>query len=128
MAESSSIGDWFNNVWERILDVGSALIKAGIDLLPIPSPSEPSPTVPPPSGTGGGGGGTTTSPGSGSGSPTGGNGYFTDTIRLLKNLGKRDTWFRVGLVFLGIVLVVIALRMMVLGKSPIEQVMDDIGV
>lgn len=126
MTTLSDIGDWFNSAWERIFDFGSELIKAGIDLLPLPSPSAPSPTVPPPSGTGDGGG-TTTGPGSGGGSSSGGS-YFSDTIALFRNLTKRETWFRVGLVLLGVVLVVIALRMMILGKSPVQQVMDDIGV
>ena len=125
MSLLSDIGNWFGSAWDRIFDVGSKLISAGISLLPLPPSSEPSPT------NNGGGNGTPTNPGGGGSIPGNGGtsgGYFTDTISFLTNLTKRETWLRVGLVLLGILLCFIALRMMVVGKSPIQQVMDDIGV
>lgn len=122
MSLLSDIGSWLNGAWERIFDVGSKLIQAGISVLPLPSSPVPSPA-----GNSGGGSG-----GSSGGSPAPGGpstgGYFSDTISFLQSLTEKTTWLRVGLVLLGIVLVVIALRMMILGKSPIQQVMDDIGV
>lgn len=129
MSLASDIGNWLNNAWDRIFDVGSRLIEAGIDLLPLPPSSVPSPTAP-----NGGSGGSTPGPGSGSGPSTGGTsggssgGYFTDTVSFLRSLGEKETWIRVGLVVLGIALILVALRMMVVGRGPIREIMDDIGV
>ena len=129
MSLASDIGNWFNNAWERIFDVGSRLIEVGIDLLPLPPSSEPSPTP-----TNGGSGGSSPGPGSGTGPSTGGSsggssgGYFTDTVGFLRSLGQSETWVRVGLVVLGIVLVLVGLRMMIVGRGPIQEIMDEIGV
>lgn len=128
MSLASDIGNWLNNAWERIFDVGSRLIESGINLLPIPPSSEPSPT------SNGGSGGSSPGPGSGTGSSTGGTSggssgtYFGNTITFLKSLSEKETWLRVGLVILGTALILVALRMMIVGRGPIKEIMDDIGV
>lgn len=128
MATLADIGEWFDNVWQKLRPAAGNLVKnlsqAGSQLVTNIGLTPPNPSSPPAPGSGGNGGTSTGSP-SGGGSAAA---LFTEPVRFLGNLSKEETWKRVGIVFLGILLIFIATLILLREESPIAQAMRDIGV
>lgn len=135
MATLADIGEWFDNVWKKLAPAAGNLVKnlsqAGSQFVTNIGSTPSNPSVPPAPGTGGNGGTSTGSPSGGGSSSNGGGSsaaFFTEPIKFLGNLTKEETWKRVGIVFLGILLIFVATLMLLRQESPIAQAMRDIGV
>jgi hypothetical protein len=118
----STIADWLRKAVTKVVDTGKTIVES----LPFLSPSPPSPA------NGGTGGGTSTpgNPGSGSSGGSALGTMFTETVDFLVNLTKKETWTRVGIVILGILLVVVAVRRMIRtsqSSGRISRILDQTG-
>ena len=119
---ASTVANWLKAGWEKVVDVGSTLISAGLSALPVPQPS-----TPPPSSNGSGGGS------SSGGTPTTGGGFsdlFTQPVEFLRNITKESTWVRVGFVLLGILLIVVAIRWLIRANSSagrVDRILREVG-
>ena len=127
MADFSTIfdkvADWLKGAFKKVVDVGGGLISAGLGALPLPLPSSP-----PPANDGSGGGSTT-----GGTPPTSGGGFsdvFTQPVEFLRNLTEKETWVRVGIVLVGILLIILATRTMIRANSSagrVDRILKDVG-
>lgn len=128
MATLADIGKWFDNVWKKFSPAAGNLVsnlsQAGSQLLTNIGLTPPNPSSPTAPGPGGTGGASTGSP-SGGGSPSR---FFTEPIKFLGNISREDTWKRVGIVLLGIMLIFVAVMILLRQEGPIAQTMHDIGV
>lgn len=117
------VAEWFKGVFKKAVDVGGGLISAGLGALPIPQPSSP-----PPANNGSGGGSTP-----GGNPPSSGGGFsdlFTQPVEFLRNLTEKDTWMRVGIVLVGILLIILAVRTMIRANSSagrVDRILKEVG-
>lgn len=128
MATLADIGEWFDNVWKKLVPAAGNLVsnlsQAGSQLLTNIGLTPPNPSVPTTAPGSGGNGGTSTGSPSGGGSSSA---FFTEPVKFLGNLTKENTWMRVGLVILGLLLIFAATMIFMKQESPIAQTMRDIG-
>lgn len=129
MATLADIGEWFDSVWKKFApaagNLASNLSQAGSQFLRNVGLTPPNPSGSTTAPGSGGTGGTSTGSPSGGGSPSA---LFTEPIEFLKNVSNGETWKRVGIVLLGILLIFTATLMFMKEESPIAQAMRDIGV
>lgn len=126
MSVWDGIGEFLAKAGDLLSRVISRAIDFGKDIVPDVRPKPPGSGGTVPTTPGGGGG----SPGDGSPGPPGGafTGVFSEPITFLRHLTEGRTWVRVGLVLIGILLIVLAVRMMSRPQNPIEKTMNAIGI
>jgi len=136
MSILSDLASWAKNALSKVAELGSNILHQGLGGITLPGTPGGGSTSNPPGGGGTTGGTGTTAPGSnpgaGSGGSSGNSGgigsIFSDTVQFFENVTSGHTWLRVGLVALGIVLIVLAVRMLLKAESPIAKTMRAIGI